>query len=64
MKLSKQYKCDLCEKPCTTDKLGYRQGMVTVWKYGEWQDNLHSLCTPCRESIHQHIESLRKEEGK
>ncbi len=57
--LSESGCCMLCRKVCQTDKLGYRQGMVTVWKYGAFEVNYSLICSSCRNKITKFIKSLK-----
>lgn len=61
--LTEKYDCVICGKKCRTDKLGYAQGMFSVWKYGSHSDAGSPAngrtCGPCLKAITNTIRKLK-----
>ena len=63
--LTEIYKCEICGKKCKTDKLGYFQGMYSLWQYGSHnlKNGLPShgkICTNCLKAFKQTLKKLRQ----
>ena len=68
MILTETYECQICGKKCRTDKLGYKQGMVSLWKYGSHEVGINIkhkgsilTCSHCLNAICKTIRKIIKD---